>query len=69
MSEGFSEESIEVAINRNEVKKLLKKYKNIKKYMRSPLYDIKTMDGTEKLVSELLKDVEEDPPDGKTLPS
>jgi predicted transcriptional regulator len=69
MSEGFSEESIEIAINRNEVKKLLKKYKKVKKYMRSPLYDIKTMDGTEKLVSELLKDVEEDPPDGKTLPS
>ena len=58
MSEGFSEEKIEVAINTNEVNKLLKKYKKIKKYMRSPLFTIKNIDGTEKLVSDLLKEVE-----------
>jgi hypothetical protein len=56
MSEGFSEEKIEVAINKNEVKKLLKKYKKIKKYMKSPLYQVYIMDGTETIVSELLKD-------------
>jgi hypothetical protein len=67
MSEGFSEEKIDVAINKNEVKKLLKKYKKIKKYMRSPLYELKTLDGTEELVSDLLKEIEEDPPNGKTL--
>jgi hypothetical protein len=55
MSEGFSEEKIDVAINKNEVKNLLKKYKKIKKYMKSPLFTVKTMDGTEKIVSELLK--------------
>jgi hypothetical protein len=59
MSEGFSEENIEVAINKNEVKKLLKKYKKVKKYMRSPLFTVKTMDGTETYVSELLKEAEE----------
>ena len=59
MSEGFSEEKIEVAINKNEVQKLLKKYKKIKKYMKSPLFAVKTMDGTEKYVSELLKEAEE----------
>jgi hypothetical protein len=58
MSEGFSEEKIEVAINTNEVSKLLKKYKKIKKYMRSPLFTVKNLDGTEKLVSDLLKEVE-----------
>jgi hypothetical protein len=58
MSEGFSEEKIEVAINKDEVKSLLKKYKKIKKYMRSPLFAVKTIDGTEKLVSDLLKEVE-----------
>jgi len=61
MSEGFSEEKIDVAINKNEVKKLLKKYKQIKKYMKSPLFTIKKMDNTEKIVSNLLKDLEEDP--------
>jgi hypothetical protein len=55
MSEGFSEEKIDVAINKNEVKNLLKKYKKIKKYMKSPLFTVKTMEGTEKIVSELLK--------------
>lgn len=58
MSEGFSEESIEVSINKDEVKNLLKKYKRIKKYMRSPLYTVKEMDGTESVVSSLLKEVE-----------
>jgi hypothetical protein len=58
MSEGFSEEKIEVAVNKDEVKKLLKNYKKIKKYMRSPLFAVKTMDGTEKIVSNLLNNVD-----------
>jgi hypothetical protein len=58
MSEGFSEEKIEVAINKDEVKNLLKKYKKVKKYMRSPVFTVKKLDGTEKIVSELLKDAE-----------
>ena len=33
-----------------------KKYKKIKRYMKSNLFQIKTMDGTEKIVSNLLKD-------------
>jgi len=60
MSEGFSEESIEVSINKNEVNNLLKKYKKIKKYMKSPLYTIKEMDGTENIVRNLLKEVDTD---------
>jgi len=63
MSEGFSEENLEVAINKDEVGKLLKRYKKIKKYMRSPLFTVKNLDGTEKLVSGLLKDLD----DGETL--
>lgn len=59
MSEGFSEEKIEVAINKDEVKSLLKKYKKIKKYMRSPMFTVKKLDGTEKIVSELLRDPED----------
>ena len=58
MSEGFSQENIQVAINKDEVKKLLKKYKKIKKYMKSPLYQVHVMDGTETIVSELLKDTD-----------
>ena len=61
MSEGFSEEKIEVSIYKDEVKKLLKEYKKIKKYKRSSIFEIKTMDGTETYVSQLIKEVEENP--------
>ncbi len=61
MSEGFSEGKIEVAIYKDEVKKLLKRYKKVKKYMKSPLFTVKTMDGTEKYVSKLIQEAEENP--------
>jgi uncharacterized protein involved in tolerance to divalent cations len=61
MSEGFSEENIEVAIYKDEVKKLLKKYKKIKKYQKSSIFQVKTMDGTEDYVSKMIKDVQENP--------
>jgi hypothetical protein len=61
MSEGFSEEKIEVSIYKDEVKKLLKKYKKIKKYQRSSIFEVKNMDGTETYVSELIKEAQENP--------
>ena len=61
MSEGFSEEKIEVSIYKDEVKNLLKKYKKIKKYQKSSIFEIKTMDGTETYVSQLIKEAEENP--------
>lgn len=61
MSAGFGADKIKngkavVLIDDDEVKKLLKQYKKIKKYMKSPLYAVKNIDGTEKLVSELLEE-------------
>jgi len=56
---GFGEKqkiNLEVQINQEEVNKLIKDYKKIKKYMKSSLYTIKSMDGTEDIVSELLKE-------------
>jgi hypothetical protein len=61
MSEGFSEEKIEVSIYKDEVKKLLKQYKKIKKYQRSSIFEVKNMDGTETYISNLLKEVEDNP--------
>lgn len=60
MSEGFNNK-LKVEINSDEVDKLLKQYKKIKKYMKSPLYVVKKIDGTEKVVSELLKEYEDNP--------
>jgi hypothetical protein len=59
MSTGFN--NANVIIYKDEVQDLIKKYKKIKKYMKSPLFQIKTMDGTESLVSELMKEYNEDP--------
>ena len=64
MSAGFGGEKLKdgkavVVIDDNEVDKLLKKYKKIKKYMKSPLFTVKTMDGTENYVSQLIKEAEE----------
>ena len=46
-------------MNREEYKKLLKKYKKTKKYMKSNLFQIKMMDGTEQFVTQLLKEAEQ----------
>jgi len=63
MSEGFKEEKIplELKVYTDEIDKLLKKYKSVKKYMKSPLYEIKKLDGTETFVSNLIKEAEENP--------
>ena len=66
MSAGFGAEKLKdgkavIVIDDNEVDKLLKKYKKIKKYMKSPLFTVKTMDGTEKIVSSLIREAEENP--------
>jgi len=61
MSTGFGAEKIKdgkavVVINDDEVKKLLKEYKKMKRYMKSSLYTIQTIDGVENSVSKLLKE-------------
>ena len=48
-----------VHMNPEEYKKLLKKYKKTKKYMKSNLFQIKMMDGTEQFVTQLLKEAEQ----------
>ena len=48
-----------IQMNPEEYKKLLKKYKKTKKYMKSNLFQIKMMDGTEQFVTQLLKEAEQ----------
>ena len=45
-----------IDVNKDEVKNLKKRYKKLKKYMRSSLYEIKVMDGNEKTITNLLKE-------------
>ena len=52
----MSDKSLNVDINFDGIEQVKKKYKKIKKYMKSNLYQIKVMDGTETVVSDLLRD-------------
>lgn len=62
MSKGFNNDfKVEFELPREDLNKLLKEYKKIKKYQKSSLFAIKTMDGTEEIVSSLVKEAEENP--------
>jgi DNA integrity scanning protein DisA with diadenylate cyclase activity len=58
MSQGFN---VEIEMPKSDIDKLLRRYKKIKKYQKSSLYAIKTIDGTEEIVSSLIKEAEENP--------
>ena len=58
MSEGFE---VEIEMPQSDINRLLKRYKKLKKYQRSPLFAVKTMDGTENIISEMIKEVEDNP--------
>ena len=54
---GFNKDAkLNVNVSQEEVNKLLKKYKKMSKYMKSPLYAVKQMDGTEDVVSKIFDD-------------
>ena len=47
-------------INESEIDKLLKKYKRIRKFMDSPLHEVKRLDGEKTIVEELLDEYHEE---------
>jgi predicted nucleic acid-binding Zn-ribbon protein len=58
MSIGFGFDGKEkkqgVKLNMEEVDKLTKEYKKLKKYMKSTMYELQTLNGSETVISELL---------------
>ena len=52
---------LKIQMNLDGLSKVKKQYKNIKKYMRSPIYEVRVMDGTENVVSKLLKETKDNP--------
>ena len=52
---------VEFDMPQEDIDKLLKSYKKLKKYQKSSLFAIKTMDGTEKLISKMIQEVEDNP--------
>jgi hypothetical protein len=61
MTKGFDKKNIQITVNKDEVNKIIKKYKKIQKYLKSSLYTIKEMDGTEELVNNLIDEIRETP--------
>lgn len=45
---------LKIELNADHIAVIKKQYKYVKKYMRSAIYKIRVMDGTEKTVNELL---------------
>ena len=58
MSEGFE---VEIEMPKSDINRLLKRYKKLKKYQKSSLFAVKIMDGTENIISEMIKEVEDNP--------
>ena len=54
--EGFDIKFEGIDMNPDQVQELLRKYKKVKKYQKTNLFAVKTMDGTEDYVSELIKE-------------
>ena len=59
MSNGFDIKVEGLDMDSDQVQALLKQYKKIKKYQKSNLFAVKSIDGTEDYVSELIKEGEE----------
>ena len=63
MSEGFNDGKVKVNVNVDEIDIILKKYKKLNKYKKSALFAVKTIDGTESIITSLIKEAQEDPVD------
>ena len=66
MSSGFGEQKNKkgkavVVINDDEISKILKQYKKLNKYRKSSLFAVEMMDGTENIITKLIKEAEGNP--------
>ena len=59
MSKGFDIDSVEFDVKNQDIDKLLKKYKKLKKYQKSSLFTIKEIDGTENVISKMVDEAKD----------
>ena len=57
MGKGFD---VEFEVPKDQIDQLLKKYKKIKKYQKSSLFAVKTMDGTENVISKMIEEAKQE---------
>jgi hypothetical protein len=63
MSKPKGFDKINVNVDTDEIQSIIKKYKKIKKYMKSPMYQLLNMNGSETIVSKLLEEKKDPPTD------
>jgi len=56
MSRGFDVESVEFELPKEDMKKLIKKYKQLKKYQKSNLHTLQKLDGKKTVIDELIEE-------------
>lgn len=56
MPKGFDIDFEGLGMDPNQVQQLVRKYKKIKKYQKSSLFAVKTIDGTEDIVSKMIEE-------------
>tara|TARA_Y100001970_G_scaffold173340_1_gene211784 strand:- start:297 stop:473 length:177 start_codon:yes stop_codon:yes gene_type:complete len=49
---------LKVELNPDSIRKVMKDYKKLKKYMKSSIFEIKKMDGNEKVITKLMKELD-----------
>jgi len=61
MSKGFDKSNfdVEFELPQDQVDRLLKEYKKVKRYQKSNLFTIKTLDGTETFVSKMIDEAKD----------
>ena len=58
-ADGFDIDFEGIGMDPDQVQELLKKYKKVKKYQKSNLFTIKTLNGTEDIVSKMIEEARE----------
>jgi hypothetical protein len=59
MSRGFDVESVEFELPKEDMKRLMKKYKQLKKYQKSNLHTLQKLDGKKTVIDELIEESED----------
>ena len=59
MSKGFDVESVEFELPKEDMKNLVKKYKQLKKYQKSNLHTLQKLDGKKTIIDELIEESED----------
>ena len=59
MSKGFDIDSVDIEMSKQDMKRLIKKYKKLKKFQKSNLHTIETLGGKDTIIEKLIRESED----------